>query len=231
MHLDYLAASSIIDCDHPRILAHARAVAGDDGERDHVAAAVRLYYDVRDGIWYDPYLPFYKAEHYRASHVLESGRAFCIGKAALLCAFGRAVGIPSRLGFSDVRNHLTTRQFLEFLGSDIFVFHGYTEFFLEGRWVKATPAFNAELCRRHRVDPLEFNGREDSIFQPYNHDHRLFMEYLTDHGRYADVPVKRIVAAMQDTYGEARVRQWIEAYEKTGGASLRSFELEEVVGE
>jgi transglutaminase-like putative cysteine protease len=230
MHADYLAPSSIIDCDHPRILAHARAVAGADGERDPVAAAVRLYYDVRDGIWYDPYLPFYKAEHYRASRVLEFGRAFCIGKAGLLCALGRAVGIPSRLGFFDVHNHLTTRQFLEFLGSDMFVFHGYTEFFLAGQWVKATPAFNAELCRRHRVSPLEFNGREDSIFQPYNQDHRLFMEYLNDRGRYADIPVERIVAAMKETYGETRVRQWIEAYEKTGGASLRSFELEEVVG-
>jgi transglutaminase-like putative cysteine protease len=228
--LNYLAATPTIDCNHPRLQAHARAVAGADGGRDPVEAAIRLYYDVRDGIWYDPYLPFYKSQHYRASHVLEFGRAFCIGKAGLLCALGRAVGIPSRLGFADVRNHLTTRQLMEFLGSDIFVFHGYTELFLDGKWVKATPAFNAELCRRHRVSPLEFNGREDSIFQPYNQDQRLFMEYLTDHGSYADIPVERIVAAMRETYGETRVRQWIEAYEQAGGKPIRQFELEEVVG-
>ncbi len=226
----YLAPTAIIDSDHPRIQAHARTVAGADGGQDRVAAAVRLYYDVRDGIWYDPYLPFHKPEHFRASTVLASGRAFCIGKAGLLCALGRAIGIPSRLGFADVRNHLTTRQFLEFLGSDLFVFHGYTEFLLEGKWVKATPAFNAELCRRHRVLPLEFNGREDSIFQPFNEDHCQFMEYVTDHGVFADIPHDRILTAMQTAYGEARVRQWIEAHEKAGETSARRFEREDVVG-
>jgi transglutaminase-like putative cysteine protease len=217
----YLAPTVIIDSNHPRIQAHARAVAGADGGRDPVAAAVRLYYDVRDGIWYDPYLPFYRPEHFRASTVLAKGRAFCIGKAGLLCALGRAIGIPSRLGFADVRNHLTTPQFLEFLGSDVFVFHGYTEFLLEGKWVKATPAFNAELCRRHRVAPLEFNGRDDSIFQPFNEDRCQFMEYVSDHGVFADIPHDRILAAMQTAYGEARVRQWIDAYEKAGETPAR----------
>jgi transglutaminase-like putative cysteine protease len=226
----YLAPTATIDSDHPRIQAHARSVAGPDAGRDPVAAAVRLYYDVRDGIWYDPYLPFYQPQHFRASVVLARGRAFCIGKAGLLCALGRAIGIPSRVGFADVRNHLTTRQFLEFLGSDLFVFHGYTEFFLEDKWVKATPAFNAELCRRHRVAPLEFNGREDSIFQPFNEDRRQFMEYVADHGVFADIPHDRILAAMQTAYGAARVRQWIEAYEKAGGSPARSFEREDVVG-
>jgi len=226
----YLAPTATIDSDHPRIQAHARRVAGPDAGCDPVAAAVRLYYDVRDGIWYDPYLPFYRPRHFRASFVLAQQRAFCIGKAGLLCALGRAIGIPSRVGFADVRNHLTTRQFLEFLGSDLFVFHGYTEFFLEGQWVKATPAFNAELCRRHRVAPLEFNGREDSIFQPFNEDRRQFMEYVADHGVFADIPVDRILAAMQATYGEARVRQWIEAYERDGESTARSFEREDVVG-
>jgi transglutaminase-like putative cysteine protease len=224
---EYLAPTAIIDCDHPRLRDFARQIAGRlDGA---VSRAVGLYYAVRDKIWYDPYLPFYKPEHYCASGVLERGRAFCIGKAALLCALGRACGIPSRVGFADVRNHLATRQLLEFLGSDLFVFHGYTEFFLDGRWVKATPAFNAELCRRHRVQPLEFNGREDSVFQPYNENRQLFMEYVNDHGTFADIPVDRIVAAMKCIYGEERVRQWVMDYEAAAGEFLREFESEEVV--
>jgi len=171
----YLKPTPIIDSDHPRIVAYAQAAVAGAGE-EPVAKAVRLYYGVRDAIWYDPYLPFDKPEHYRASSVLERRRAFCIGKATLLCALGRASGIPARVGFADVRNHLATRQLREFMGSDVFVFHGYTEFYLEGRWVKATPAFNIELCRKHRVAPLEFNGREDSVFHPFNQDSRLFME-------------------------------------------------------
>jgi transglutaminase-like putative cysteine protease len=225
----YLAPTAIVDSDHPRVAAYAAEAVRGRG-RDPLARAVALYYAVRDAIWYDPYLPFHKPEHYRASAVLERRRAFCIGKATLLCALGRACGIPSRLGFADVRNHLATRQLLEFLGSDLFVFHGFTEFHLGGRWVKATPAFNVELCRRHRVAPLEFDGGEDSIFQAYSEDRRLFMEYVSDHGSFADVPVARIVAAWETEYGRERVRRWIEDYERSGGLSGRDFNREDVAG-
>ena len=140
----YLRPTAILDSDHPRIAAFARQSAGQ--VNDPVEQAVRIYYAVRDGIRYDPYYPFYLPEHYRASHVLASGRGYCVCKASLLCALGRSLGIPSRVGFATVRNHLATRQLIEFLGSDLFVYHGYTDFFLDGKWVKATPAFNKELC-------------------------------------------------------------------------------------
>jgi transglutaminase-like putative cysteine protease len=224
----YLAPTEIIDSGHPRVVDFARS-ATRDVPADPRARAVKLYYAVRDGIWYDPYLGFYRPEHFRASRVLEKGRAFCVGKAALLCALGRACGIPARIGFADVRNHLATRQMIEFMGTDVFVFHGYTEFHLEGRWVKATPAFNRELCRKHRVAPLEFDGREDSVFHAYSEDRRLFMEYVRDHGSFADVPVAEIVAGWRQAYGAERVQGWIDALETAGGASGRNFDDEEVV--
>jgi transglutaminase-like putative cysteine protease len=146
-----------------------------------------------------------------------------------LCALGRSLGIPSRLGFADVRNHLATKQLLEFLGSDLFVYHGFVEFFLEEKWVKATPAFNKELCERHHVAPLEFNGREDSIFQPYNLDKKKFMEYVADHGTYADVPVGTILSAWKEAYGDSRVQHWISSMEKSGGSTLRDFYSEDVL--
>lgn len=226
----YLAPTPIIDSDHPAVRARAAAVR--EAEEDPAEVAVRLYYAVRDPIWYDPYLPFHQPQHYRASQVLASGRAFCIGKATLLCALSRACGIPARVGFADVRNHLTTRQLREYMGgTDVFVFHGYTEFWLNGRWIKATPAFNVELCRRHRVTPLEFNGREDSLFHPYSEDRRLSLEYVRDHGAFADIPVERIVAAWEQAYGRDRVRGWIAAFEASGDQSLRRFEREDVVND
>jgi transglutaminase-like putative cysteine protease len=224
----YLAPTAIIDSDHPAITDYVRQAAA-GAPADPVSQAVRLYYAVRDAVWYDPYLPFYRPEHYRASGVLEKGRAFCVGKASLLCALGRAAGIPSRVGFADVRNHLATRQLIEFMGTDVFVFHGYTEFLLDGRWVKATPAFNLELCRKHRVAPLEFNGSEDSIFHPFSEDRRLFMEYVRDHGSFADVPVKRIVAGWEDAYGRERVQMWIAAMEAAGGGPGRDFDREDIL--
>jgi hypothetical protein len=102
------------------------------------------------------------------------------------------------------------------MGTDIFVFHAFVEFFLKGKWVKATPAFNKELCTKHGVAPLEFNGLEDSIFQPYNSQNQKFMEYIEFHGSFADIPVARIVAAFRETYGNERVQGWIDAFNNSG---------------
>jgi transglutaminase-like putative cysteine protease len=223
----YLDATDIIDSNHPEIRAFAEEKRGN--AKDPVDKAIRLYYAVRDGIWYDPYIPFYRPEHYKASNILKGGRGFCIPKASLLCAVGRASGIPSRPSFANVRNHLATRQLLEYLGCDVFVYHAFVEFFLEGKWVKATPAFNIELCKRHHVEPLEFNGREDSIFQAYNSENRKFMEYLEFHGSFADIPVAQIVAAFEKTYGQDRVHGWIEGFEQDAAARRGRFDVEDVV--
>ena len=223
----YLKPTEIIDSDHPEIRTLSEKAAGNAA--DPIDRAVRLYYAVRDGIWYDPYYPFFRAEHYRASNVLRAGRGFCIPKVSLLCALARASDIPARPGFATVRNHLATRQLLDFLGTDLFSFHGFAEFFLEGKWVKATPAFNKELCKRHGVAPLEFNGREDSIFQPYNSERRKFMEYVEFHGSFPDIPVQEILAAWEKTYGQERVAQWIESFENFGDIRKGRFDTEDVV--
>jgi transglutaminase-like putative cysteine protease len=224
--LQYLMPTSIIDSDHKLIQEFAKEVIGE--KEDPVEKAVRLYLAVRDGIRYDPYSPFYLPEHYRASYVLKRGRSFCVPKASLLCALARASGIPARLGLADVRNHLLTRQLFDFMGSDLFVYHGFVELFLEGKWVKATPAFNKELCEKHRVPPLEFNGREDSLFQPYNLEKQKFMEYVAFRGTFWDVPVEEIVLGWKIAYGEERVNQWIRIFEERGSLRLSEFENEEV---
>ena len=226
-HKEYLKSTQIMDTDNREIVNYAM-VALKEADEDPISKAVKLYYAVRDDIWYDPYSPFYLPEHYRASNVLKRGRGYCVGKASLLCTLGRFCGIPSRVGYADVRNHLATRQLIEYLGTDLFVYHGYVEFYLAGKWVKATPAFNIELCRKHNVKPLEFNGREDSLFQPYSNENKQFMEYIVDHGAYADIPVDIIVAGWEKAYGKDRVRQWIEKFEKTGGRSKRNFYHEAV---
>lgn len=229
-HVDqqYLTPTSIIDSDHPSVVQYAQEVTA-GMENDSLRRAVKLYYAVRDGIWYDPYLPFFLPEHFRASNTLKNKRGFCSPKATLLCALSRACGIPARLGFATVRNHLVTRQLMEYQGSDLFVYHGFTEFFLEGKWVIATPAFNAELCHRHHVPPLEFNGREDSLFQPYNLEKKQFMEYVEYHGSYADFPLERMIEASKKVYGEDRVQKWMDDFFKSGGKSSRDFYSEEVI--
>jgi len=131
-----------------------------DGLVGDVERAVALYYAVRDGFWYDPYSADFSPEGLRASTVIERGRGFCVPKAGLLVAVARAAGIPARPGFADVRNHLATARLLELMGTDVFYYHGYAVLWLDGRWVKATPAFNVELCQRFGVRPLDFDGRQ-----------------------------------------------------------------------
>lgn len=229
MKKDYLTSTSIIDSDHPSIRDYASAIVQE--KKEPIEIAVRLYYAVRDRILYDPYSPFYLPEHYRASDVLRRGRSFCVPKASLLCALARSCGIPARIGFADVRNHLATKQLIKFMGSDLFVYHGFAECHLEGKWVKATPAFNLELCRKHHVPPLEFNGREDSLFQAYNLQNQRFMEYVHFHGVYADIPVDQIVAAWEKAYGTDRVRNWIRLLKEGNDRSLSDFAKEELLND
>jgi len=193
----YLEPGRYIDSAHAAVVSFSRKhVSGkDDRER-----AISLYYAVRDGIPYNPFLDFADPNVYKASAVLEANQGFCVGKAALLAASARVAGIPARVGFADVKNHLTSPRLAETMGSDLFVYHGYTELQLEGRWVKATPAFNLSLCTRFRVRPLEFDGREDSIFHPFDQDNRRHMEYLRDRGVHADVPVEEIQRAFREAY-------------------------------
>jgi transglutaminase-like putative cysteine protease len=225
----YLAPTAIIDSDHESIRDYSIKSIG--GSREPIEIAVKLYLAVRDDILYDPYSPFYLPEHYRASYVLKRGRGFCVPKASLLCALARACRIPARIGFADVRNHLATKQLIEFMGSDLFVYHGFVEFYLEGKWVKATPAFNIDLCRKHHVPPLEFNGRDDSLFQAYNLQNQRFMEYIDYHGLYADIPVDQILVAWEKAYGKDRVRNWIRKLEEGNDRSLSDFAKEEVLNE
>jgi len=194
---EFLSPGRYVDSDHPAVVEFARQHV--KGSSD-VERAVALYYAVRDAIRYNPFLDFSRDTAFQGSKCLETGEGFCIGKSALLAACARAVGIPARVGFADVKNHLTTPRLAERMGTDLFVYHGFTELWLEGKWVKATPAFNLELCRKFRVKPLEFDGRSDSIFHPFDADDRRHMEYLRERGSFADVPVAEIQRVFRESY-------------------------------
>jgi len=194
---EYLQSARFVDSAHPKVVQFAAEQAKGNDAREK---AVALYYAVRDRIRYNPFQNFTLDDTYRGSVCLERGEGWCVPKAALLAGCARAVGIPARVGYADVKNHLTTPALTAKMGTDLFVFHGYTDLFLEGKWVKATPAFNLAMCTRFRVKPLEFDGREDSIFHPFDEDNRRHMEYLHFRGTYADVPAEEIRRVFAETY-------------------------------
>lgn len=194
----YLRPGRFTDSDHPTVVEFAECHRG--SSREPLEQAVALYYAVRDGIRYNPYRFSRDPLHLRASQALLDGESYCVPKAHLLAACARHCGIPARIGLADVRNHLSTPRLLELLRSDVFAMHGYTELLLEGRWVKATPAFNALLCQMFGVAPLEFDGRTDSIFHPFNDSGARYMEYLVEHGSFAEVPEEFFFGYLQQVY-------------------------------
>lgn len=196
-----LAPTAIIDSGHHAVRAYAREHStGHDTPR---ARAVALYYAVRDGIRYDPYGFDLTPHGLQASATLAAGRGWCVSKAILLAAACRAIGIPAALGYADVRNHLSTARMRAVMQTDVFYWHGYTAILLDGVWLKTTPAFNIELCEKFRLRPLEFDGREDSIYHAFDLDGRQHMEYLAYHGEFADVPLATMQAVFQRHYSSA----------------------------
>lgn len=194
----YLRSSRFIDCQQAEIRSRSESLTrGLSSDRDK---SVALYYWARDAIRYNPYALSSEPDAFLASATLQAGEGWCVPKALLLAALCRAAAIPARVGFADVRNHLSTERMRQSMQTDVFYFHGYTSIYLEGKWVKATPAFNIELCQKFGLHPLEFDGRSDSLYHAFDMAGNQHMEYLHDRGEYADLPFEDMIAVFRKHY-------------------------------
>ena len=195
----WLAPTWFIDSDDDAVGEFASAAAGDATEPTDVA--VQLFYGVRDGFRYDPYDVDHAPEAFRASSVVASGSNWCVPKSVLLTAAARRRGIPARLGFADVRNHLTSEKLSAQMGTDLFAWHGYSELLLGDRWFKLSTAFNIELCQRFGVKTLDFDGTADALMHPFDVAGNRHMEYVNQRGSFDDLPLERILADFATIYG------------------------------
>lgn len=196
-----LAPSVCVDSDHPDVIAFAKTATGSAGSSPAEVASA-LFRAVRDHVWYDPYGAQMTLEAMRASTAVNSERSWCVPKAVLFAAACRVLEIPALVGFADVRNHLSTPKLLEVMGTDVFAWHGYTAVLVAGEWRKASPAFNAELCERFGVAPLEFDGTADALLHPFDGQGNQYMEYLVDHGVWPDVPLDEMLAGHERVYDD-----------------------------
>lgn len=198
MKTEQLRPTYFLDSDHPEILTFAQsATMGCTTEKEKTTA---LFNAVRDNYLYDPYHLDLRPQTLVASNILGRSSAYCVEKAVLLCALLRALAIPARLNFGDVKNHIAVDRIVDILKTDVLVFHGCTEVFLDGNWIKLTPAFNKSLCTRLGVPVLEFDGHNDAVFQQYSKDGSTFMEYLCDHGSFDDLPYAKMLAIFKESY-------------------------------
>jgi len=193
----HLTATCSIDHDHPAVRAFVHEHAQGRTPRER---AVALYLAVRDRVRYDPYRIDLSERGMSASTAIALGYGWCVPKAVLLAAVCRADGIPARLGFADVRNHLSTERLRKTMGTDVFAWHGYTSIWLDDAWRKATPAFNIELCEKFGLLPLTFDGEHDSIYHPFDREGRQHMEYVNERGAFDDLPLSQLREAFRSIY-------------------------------
>ncbi|MBN2151751.1 MAG: transglutaminase domain-containing protein [Candidatus Lokiarchaeota archaeon] len=204
---DYLRPTYFVDFDTPAVERVARDIVAGHDPGDRAGMAVKLFYFVRDTIPYRVLWRLPTRKYLRASETISRGHGFCIPKAILLVALARAVGLPSRLHFADIVNHLASEGLQKAMGSKLFVFHGYAEILVDGAWLKVNPAFDLALTENKGYFPVEFNGAQDAVFLQTDKLGNPHFEYVRDRGTFADVPYKDIVDAWIETYGDAFASQ------------------------
>ncbi|MFE7073693.1 transglutaminase family protein [Streptomyces sp. NPDC057620] len=195
-----LRPTRFLDHESPVVREFVREALRTTEPGNPVDAAVALYYAVRDGIRYDVYDCDLSADGLRASSVIERGAGFCVHKSLVYAAAVRVVGIESRLVYADVRNHLASPRLRTLMGGDVFRFHSLTSVRLNGAWVRATPVFNALLCTLYGIKPLDFDGRADSYYHPYDAQGRRHMEFLAMRGEFDDFPYAEVVGGIRQAH-------------------------------
>ena len=190
----YLQSNYVFDSESKDIQIKALALTG--GFEEPIAQAKALFYFVRDAIPYNLYVKKNMPEHFRASNIFAVGKGYCVQKAVLLVTMARAAGIPARLGFAKIRNHLLPQKVLDILKTDIFPWHGYADLYLDAKWVKATPAFDLELCEANGFVPVEFDGFHNAMLPPHDKNGNPHVEYLLDRGPFDAVPLEQIRKAL-----------------------------------
>lgn len=174
-------------------------------EIDPLEFALKAYYYIRDAWPYNPYRFSLIEKDWKASVISKQKTGHCLDKAILLISVLRANNIPARLGLAKVKNHIAVEDIIEKFGNDVLVPHGYVELYLDDKWVKATPAFNKTLCEKLNVVPLDFDGKNDSLFQSFDTSGtKEFMEYLEDYGTFNHVPLAYMLDLMKETYPALR---------------------------
>ena len=203
----YLKSTYYIDYDTPSVSKLIKEIVS--SHPDEKAKAI--FHFVRDNIPYTPYSPFFRPEHYPASKTLERGEGFCVQKAVLFAALARAIGIPARLVFADIKNYAIPQKLWEMMKTNVFAFHGYNELFIDGRWIKVTPTFDKGMCKRLNLKTVEFDGHNTAIFHSHDLNGNLHIEYIKNHGHFADLPFETVVNGFKHAYTEDMIKRWMES--------------------
>lgn len=188
---DCLGPTFFINSDHASVVECLAKL--DVGKLSAREKAVRIFEFVRDKIEYE-FRAKLEREKYVASGILRDRRGFCVQKAVVQCALGRAAGIPTALVMVSLRDHTLPRRIVEAMRTDTLNYHGLGAFYLEGRWLRADATLSPALVKRKGYRLVEFDGREEAIFSPTTLAGKPHGEYVRWIGAYADLPIDDMLA-------------------------------------
>lgn len=171
-------------------------------EDDEAQRAVRLFEFVRDKIQFEFTVKLHH-EDFVASRILKHGRGFCVQKAVLLCALGRAAGIPSALVMADLRDHTLPPHLVEMVGTNVLHHHGLVAFYLGGKWVKVDAALSPDVVSAKGYHGVVFDGASDALMPLVTQEGKPHAEYLEFHGHYPDLPFRQMIEAFVKAYRES----------------------------
>ena len=196
----YLQPTKFFDFNKPKVQQKALEITnGCESEKEK---SIALFYWVRDEIKYNMqlFIPII-INNFKASKVMQKGQGFCVSKSILLSSLARAVGIPARIHLVDLINHLVSQKVIDFMGTNIMYYHGFSEFYLNEKWIKLTPSFDQETAKRGGFLPMvEFDGENDAVFPPYDINGKKYGEYVGDRGVHADLPLGQIDDVFRQKY-------------------------------
>ena len=213
----YLKPSFTIESDHKLIREKADELIRN--QEDAIDKAKSLFYFVRDQIKYTIFVQIRHEEDYKATTTLQKAKGYCVQKAVLMTALARATGIPARLGFADIIDRMLPQQYIDIQGTNVTVYHGFVELYLNGRWIMVEPAYDPNACKRYRILPVDFDGEHDAKIHPTDIDGKLHTEYVKFHGSFQDLPHTQIINATKQAYGQDFFELWYKTMESKYQAS------------
>ena len=194
----YLKPAEFIDSNDEAVKEYAHNVTR--GLKYDTEKAVELFYAVRDDFKFDLNHIDLHPSKLKASALVKRGVGTDIEKSNLLAASARAVGIPSRVSFSNLRSNLTSEQLGAVLQSDLLVFHSYAELWMGNHWVKLSPVFNQEACDYLDLPPLDFGIPEEKVFAKHHKSRRKYLKYVHQYGSFPDLPYDLYISELRKYY-------------------------------
>jgi hypothetical protein len=167
-----------------------------------------LFDYARDTVRYSVSVPFDDLNDYLALNTLARGWGFCVQKSALLCALARAVGIPARLGFADIKNYLLPEYLDQMVPDKILYYHCFVEWRINGRWIKSTPSFDTRLTQERGWRLVVFSPEADGLLPSTDLAGQPHVEYINHRGWRLGVPLDEFIEVNTAHCGQEAMDTW-----------------------